>query len=115
MSGGLRIESRGGLDHAGVARLAPGGDIAAPVHGPIEAHPLEDFFRRLNLFATGGRPFGAACRIGLLCERLNPSGATDAEIARRLKVSRSRLCRVARALEKTLPELAPRRRKGGRR
>ncbi len=118
MSGGLRIGRRGGLDHAGVARLAPGGDIVAPDASPEPtsgADVLADFFLRALRFATGGRPAGAACRIGLLADRLNPSGATDAELSRRLCVSRSRLCQVSRALEKVMPELAPRRRKGGAR
>ncbi len=116
MSGGLRIETRGGLDHAGVARLAPGGDIVAPEAAPMSgADVMATFFRRLLCFAIDGRAGGAACRIGLICERLRPSGITDAQLARRLRVSRSRLCRVSRALERHMPELAPRQRNGGRR
>lgn len=118
MSGGLRIGRRGGLDHAGVARLAPGGDIVAPDASPepmTGGDVMADFFLRQLRFVSEGRHGGAAVRMGVLCERLRPSGITDAQLARRLGVSRSRLCQVSRALEKVMPELAPRRRKGGAR
>ena len=116
MSRGIRIERRGGLDHASVARLAPDGSIIAPdAEDPPPADPLSDFFRRLVSFLLAGRPRGIKARAIVAEERLCPSGRSDAALARRVRVNRSTVARISKALERRLPELAPRRRKAGAR